>query len=140
MDPGDPEASAGAQDGAGGRSAQTAEKGEAGRRLFAFIPISSDFRPPLIVVLFPLMDEKNSVFVELRKESQVFHYTGDNFIHKYAMTMFCWVSILSVLVRVLGICLRKLHFVQEFLLKIIYLFISASSSIMCSFGGTNSNT
>lgn len=28
MDPGDPEASAGAQDGAGGRSAQTAEKGE----------------------------------------------------------------------------------------------------------------
>lgn len=28
MDPGDPEASAGAEDGAGGRSAQTAEKGE----------------------------------------------------------------------------------------------------------------
>lgn len=28
MDPGDPEASAGEEDGAGGRSAQTAEKGE----------------------------------------------------------------------------------------------------------------
>lgn len=33
MDPGDPEASPGAEDGAGGRSAQTAEEGEEGETL-----------------------------------------------------------------------------------------------------------